>query len=83
MPQLRHRMDHGLLDYLKSRGISPYFVHEIDQFLATHPELARLRPEWCENLRTMQPTDAYRYFLRGYTKPARYRDEVSCHRHAD
>jgi len=77
MPKLSKRMDDELFDYLKSRRISPLFVHEIDQFLATHPELADLRPEWVKSLDELRPLLAYRFFLKGYTRPARYRDDVS------
>lgn len=77
MPQLRKRMDQELLTYLESRRISPFFIHEIDQFLGAHPELATLQPDWCDKIRTLRPVDAYLFFLRGYTKPARYIDDVS------
>lgn len=77
MPQLTPRMDRELHEYLENRRVSPFFVHEIDQFLLTYPELAELQPEWCHRIATLSPLDAYRFFVKGYTKPARYLSGVS------
>jgi hypothetical protein len=65
--------DDELLEYLRKRNIDPGFLHEIDLFLQGHPEIASC-PEgrdMLRNLSTLSPLDAYRYFLKGYTRPAR------------
>lgn len=46
---------------------------ELDQFLRGHPEIATF-PEGRDTiyqLNTLSPLEAYKYFLRGYTRPAR------------
>jgi hypothetical protein len=46
---------------------------EIDQFLQGHPEIASC-PEGrtlLHQLSTLPPLQAYKYFLKGYTRPAR------------
>lgn len=66
--------DRELLAYLDLRGIARGFLTEIDQFLRGHPEIA-LVPEGRIALRdyyTLPPLEAYKHFLRGWTKPARY-----------
>lgn len=58
--------------------ISRNFLVEIDQFLRGHPEIAE-SPEGRETilqLNTLSPLEAYKYFLRGYTRPARYLDGI-------
>jgi len=65
--------DDELLSYLASRSISRGFLVEIDQFFRSHPEIANC-PEGRETIRVLNsssPLEAYRYFLRGYTRPAR------------
>ncbi|KAF3035343.1 hypothetical protein E8E12_006774 [Didymella heteroderae] len=68
--------DDELLLYLAGRSISRGFLVEIDQFFCSHPEIANC-PEGRDTIRqlnSLSPLDAYRYFLRGYTRPARYVD---------
>ncbi|KAJ4332862.1 hypothetical protein N0V87_008075 [Didymella glomerata] len=70
--------DDELLSYLASRSISRNFLVEIDQFFRSHPEIANC-PEGYETIRVLNsslPLEGYRYFLRGYTRPARYIDGV-------
>jgi hypothetical protein len=65
--------DDELLAYLADRSISRGFLVEIDQFFRSHPEIAHC-PEGRETIRQLNsssPLEAYRYFLRGYTRPAR------------
>jgi hypothetical protein len=65
--------DDELLSYLASRSISRNFLVEIDQFFRSHPEIANC-PEGYETIRVLNsssPLEGYRYFLRGYTRPAR------------
>ncbi|KAF2133863.1 hypothetical protein P153DRAFT_100196 [Dothidotthia symphoricarpi CBS 119687] len=70
--------DAELLVYLESRMISTGFLAEIDQFLYGHPEIASCTEgrSTLHQLNTLSPLDAYKYFLRGYTRPARYIDGV-------
>lgn len=70
--------DTSLLDYLRGRNVSPYFLHEIDMFLAAHPEIAHYKPRFTSNINHLPMVDAYRFFMKGYTKPARYANGVSC-----
>ena len=77
MPQLFPRMDQEMIEYLARRRISRFFINEIDQFLLTHQELRHLQPDWCCQLDHLSPLHAYSFFLKGYTKPARYEDNVS------
>ncbi|KAF1937616.1 hypothetical protein EJ02DRAFT_356429 [Clathrospora elynae] len=86
----RRRDDHGqvrrftdcadreLLDYLAARSIAPEFLREIDLFLQGHPEIASCTEgrKMLDDLNTLSPLDAYVYFLKGYTKPARYIDGI-------
>ncbi|KAK5126136.1 hypothetical protein LTR85_011491 [Meristemomyces frigidus] len=65
-------VDVPLLDYLRGRKISPYFLHEIDMFLAAHPEIAYHQPRFAGNINHWPPLDAYKFFIKGYTKPGRY-----------
>jgi hypothetical protein len=70
---LANTADHELLAYMKDRSISKSFLVEIDQFLRGHPEIADY-PEGRDTLlqlNTLSPLEAYKYFLRGYTRPAR------------
>jgi hypothetical protein len=66
--------DPDLLAYLSSRSVSVSFLVEIDQFLQGHPELASYSQgvEMLHLMNTMAPLEAYRNFLKGYTRPARY-----------
>ncbi|KAK5133608.1 hypothetical protein LTR08_007556 [Meristemomyces frigidus] len=73
---LSRTADTPLLDYLRARRVSPYFLHEIDLFLAAHPEIAHHQPQFVERMNRDRPLDAYKFFIRGYTKPARYMDGV-------
>ncbi|KAF1962422.1 hypothetical protein CC80DRAFT_531312 [Byssothecium circinans] len=70
--------DAALLAYLAMRNISTGFLVEIDQFLRGHPEIATF-PNGQDMLATINhlpPLDAYLYFLKGYTRPARYIDGI-------
>ncbi|OJD34594.1 uncharacterized protein BKCO1_2200043 [Diplodia corticola] len=71
---LFHSNDPDLLEYLSRRHISVRFLHEIDQLLRNNPELYRYSPEWANYFNSCRPLDAYKFFLKGYTKPARYID---------
>ena len=65
--------DDELLSYLASRSISKGFLVEIDQFFRSNPDIVNY-PEGRETVRVLNsssPLEAYRYFLRGYTRPAR------------
>jgi hypothetical protein len=76
--QFAHTRDGDLLEYLASRDISSGFLAEIDQFLRGNPEIATC-PEGrntLTQLSSLPPLQAYRYFLKGYTRPARYVDGV-------
>ena len=66
-----------MLDYLQERNVSPFFLVEIDQFLAAHPEIAQHREAFAHEVNYTRPLTAYRFFVRGYTRPARYIDGVS------
>ena len=86
MPGLRFRSlandaDDSLFEYLKSRNVSRGFLHEIDMFLAAHPEVAEsdnvLCTEFTDRFNNSTPLEAYTFFVEGYTKPARYVDGVS------
>ncbi|KAF3042780.1 hypothetical protein E8E11_002963 [Didymella keratinophila] len=70
--------DDELLSYLASGSISRGFLVEIDQFFRSHPEIASCLEghETIKVLNSSSPLEAYRYFLRGYTRPARYIDGV-------
>lgn len=65
--------DDELLSYLDDRSISRGFLVEIDQFFRSHPEIADCSEgrETIMQLDSSSPLDAYRHFLRGYTRPAR------------
>ncbi|KAL1627324.1 hypothetical protein SLS54_002248 [Diplodia seriata] len=71
---LFHCDDQDLFEYLSLRHISVHFLHEIDQLLRNNPELYHYSPEWAEKFNSFRPLDAYKFFLKGYTKPARYID---------
>ncbi|KAJ4309008.1 hypothetical protein N0V94_009123 [Neodidymelliopsis sp. IMI 364377] len=70
--------DEELLAYLANRSISTGFLVEIDQFLRGHPEIADCLEgrETIVQLNVLSPLEAYKYFLRGYTRPARYIDGI-------
>jgi hypothetical protein len=75
--------DDELLSYLEDRSVSRGFLVEIDQFLRGHPEIAKC-PEGRETifqLNTLSPLQAYKYFLRGYTRPARYFEDEHSYGH--
>lgn len=65
--------DDELLSYLADRSISRGFLVEIDHLLRDHPHIADY-PEGRDmimRLNSSSPLEAYKYFLRGYTRPAR------------
>ncbi|KAK4543183.1 hypothetical protein LTR36_005733 [Oleoguttula mirabilis] len=64
--------DIPLLDYMRGRKVSPFFLQEIDMFLAAHPEIAYHQPRFANSINHWPPLDAYKFFIKGYTKPARY-----------
>jgi hypothetical protein len=70
--------DENLLSYLAMRKVSTGFLVEIDQFIRGHPELAKHASgtRFLKELTTLPPLEAYQYFLRGYTRPARYIDGI-------
>jgi hypothetical protein len=70
--------DENLLGYLSMRKVSTGFLVEIDQFIRGHPELAKHASgmRFLEELTNLPPLEAYQYFLRGYTRPARYIDGI-------
>ncbi|GME32767.1 hypothetical protein BKCO1_2200043 [Neofusicoccum parvum] len=69
---LAHSNDPELLSYITRRKITVGFLNEIDQLLRNNPELYYHSPEWSLHFNTARPLDAYKFFLKGYTKPARY-----------
>ena len=62
---------------MRSRIVSPHFLSEIDKFLDAHPEIARFQPDFAYHVNHPRPLHGYRFFVQGYTKPARYIDGVS------
>ncbi|KAL5113288.1 hypothetical protein ACEQ8H_008849 [Pleosporales sp. CAS-2024a] len=70
--------DDDLRAYLALRSISLGFLEEIDQFLGGHPEIATCAEgrNMLRLLTELPPLQAYKYFLKGYTRPARYMDGV-------
>jgi hypothetical protein len=70
--------DESLLGYLSARKVSTGFLVEIDQFIRGYPELAKhaCGMRFLEELTNLPPLEAYQYFLRGYTRPARYIDGI-------
>jgi len=46
-------------------------------FLAAHPEIAHHVPRFAQQINHLPPLDAYKFFMKGYTKPARYIEGVS------
>lgn len=70
-------VDQPLLDYFKERRLSPRFLTEIDMFLNNHIKIARLAPDFANNFNAFSPLQSYKFFIKGYTKPARYQPEVS------
>ncbi|KAF1848927.1 uncharacterized protein K460DRAFT_275545, partial [Cucurbitaria berberidis CBS 394.84] len=73
-----HCNDAELDAYLAERSISQDFLREIDLFLRGHPEIASCAQgrSTLRQLSTLPPLEAYKYFLRGYTRPARYIDGI-------
>ncbi|KAF2832377.1 hypothetical protein CC86DRAFT_281524 [Ophiobolus disseminans] len=72
------RNDRDLRGYIDSRNISVGFLTEIDLLIEGHPELKTF-PGGLHTLRqlyTLPPLDALKYFLKGYTRPARYPDGI-------
>jgi hypothetical protein len=55
------------------RLISNTFLNELDQFLDAHPEIITVEEgrNILRIINTSTPLDAYKYFLNGYTQPAR------------
>ncbi|KEQ74192.1 hypothetical protein M436DRAFT_23129, partial [Aureobasidium namibiae CBS 147.97] len=74
LPSLARRADQDLLDYLQKRKISFHFLNDIDDFLKRHPGLLKACPNWCYQLSTLPPLQAYLFFVKGYLRPARYID---------
>ncbi|KAK3633491.1 hypothetical protein LTR56_015744 [Elasticomyces elasticus] len=68
--------DRELLSYLDGRNISPGFLAEVDQFLASHPEIGKYVPDFVNSINARSPVEAYKFFLKGYTRPARYIEGV-------
>ncbi|KAK3711309.1 hypothetical protein LTR37_009689 [Vermiconidia calcicola] len=66
--------DRELIEYMRSRNVSPHFLSEIDKFLDAHPEIARFQPDFAYHVNHPRPLHGYRFFVQGYTKPARYID---------
>ncbi|TKA71255.1 hypothetical protein B0A49_04145 [Cryomyces minteri] len=64
--------DAELLSYLQSRRVSPGFLVEIDLFLANHSELLEHVPDFVVQINQSSPLKAYKMFIKGYTRPARY-----------
>ncbi|KAF2791251.1 hypothetical protein K505DRAFT_389450 [Melanomma pulvis-pyrius CBS 109.77] len=70
--------DNSLLSYLAARRVSAGFLIEIDQFIRGHVELMDYPSgkDFLEMLTHLPPLEAYQYFLKGYTRPARYMDGI-------
>lgn len=53
-------------------------MYEIDLFLKGHPEIATIPQgrKLLHKLSTFSPLEAYKFFLRGFTRPARYIDGI-------
>lgn len=68
--------DAKLLNYIARRQVSRGFLYEIDQFLRSHSEIARYARNFVELINSLPPLDAYLFFLKGYTRPARYMDGI-------
>jgi hypothetical protein len=70
--------DQDLLAYLDSRNISVGFLVEIDQFLRDHPEITSCNRglTMLQTMNALPPLEAYRLFIKGYTRPARYKDGI-------
>lgn len=65
--------DDALLSYLESRSVSRGFLVEIDQLLRSHPEIADCHEgqQMITEINSRPPLEAYKWFLKGYTRPAR------------
>lgn len=61
-----------LLEHFTKCCVSPGFLFEIDQFLGAHLELLEYAPAFVEEFNSASPLRAYKHFLKGYTKHARY-----------
>ncbi|KAF2654415.1 hypothetical protein K491DRAFT_600915 [Lophiostoma macrostomum CBS 122681] len=68
--------DRDLFDYLSHRRIAHGFLVEIDMFLRSHSEIVKYAPKFIKLINSLPPLEAYLYFLRGYTRPARYLDGI-------
>lgn len=82
--------DDALFDYLAQRHVTTSFLHEIDQFLRGNiGDLEKHASEFLELVNSLPPLEAYLYFIKGYTRPARYLDGIivtnpfSVHSHID
>ena len=66
------------MTYLNSRNISVGFLVEIDQFLHAHPEITSCSQglAMLQTMNASSPLEAYRHFIRGYTRPARYKNDI-------
>ncbi|KAK3070255.1 hypothetical protein LTR53_010776 [Teratosphaeriaceae sp. CCFEE 6253] len=70
--KLGRNPDAALVDYMRGRRTSPTFLNEIDQFLAAHGEIVQYSPQFADYFNSLPPLQAYLFFMKGYTKPARY-----------
>ncbi|KAH4007433.1 hypothetical protein HBH98_010520 [Parastagonospora nodorum] len=70
--------DRDLRAYLAARSISFGFLTEIDQFIRGHPEISTCAEgrATLREISVLPPLKAYKYFLKGYTRPARYIDGI-------
>ncbi|KAF2186333.1 hypothetical protein K469DRAFT_749917 [Zopfia rhizophila CBS 207.26] len=65
-------IDHDLNVYITKPQISPGFLSEVDMFLRQNPGILKHCPEFVQELNFLPPLKAYKTFLKGYTRPARY-----------
>lgn len=65
--------DRELHEYLDARGVSRHFLVEIDMFIQGHPEIATCVEgrRMLRQISMLEPIQAYLFFLKGYTHPAR------------
>lgn len=61
-----------MLSYLAKRHITIGFLREIDSFLRSHPEIYDHAGPWTQKFNSLPPLAAYKHFLTGYVRPARY-----------
>ncbi|KAF2084261.1 hypothetical protein K490DRAFT_59685 [Saccharata proteae CBS 121410] len=68
--------DPALDDYLRGRKISPDFLKEIDGFRRTYPEIILYDPGFAHIMNRAAPLDAYKHFVSGFHRPARYLPDI-------